>query len=56
MAESPSSDAFDPEVWATKDFTERTRISCEGFVQEGIGLPWVGYVYHALKVILFVGG
>ena len=22
MAESPSSDAFDPEVWATKDFTD----------------------------------
>jgi hypothetical protein len=56
MAQGPPSDAFDPEVWATKDFTERTRISCEGFVQEGIGLPWIGYVYHALKVFLFVGG
>ena len=56
MSDKVLDSEFEPEVWATKGFRERTRLSCEGFVLEGIGLPWVGYVYHGLKLALLVAG
>ncbi|HAC78969.1 MAG TPA: hypothetical protein DCG06_01650 [Deltaproteobacteria bacterium] len=56
MAESNVDPRFEPEAWATLGFSEKVRISCEGYVQEGIALPWVGYAYHALKLALLVAG
>ena len=39
-----------------KGFTELVREGCEGYVLQGIGLPIPAYVFHGLKLALFVLG
>lgn len=39
-----------------KDFTELVRSGCEDYVLKGIGLPIAAYVFHAVKLALFVLG
>ena len=39
-----------------KSFPELVREGCEGYVQQGIGLPMAAYVFHAVKLGLFVVG
>ena len=56
MAASNVDQRFEPEAWAGLGFSEQVRISCEGYVREGIALPWIGYAYHALKLTLLVAG
>ena len=37
-------------------FTELVRAGCEGYVRQGIGLPVAAYLFHAVKLCLFVLG
>jgi hypothetical protein len=37
-----------------KSFTELVREGCEGYVQQGIGLPAAAYIFHAVKLCLIV--
>jgi hypothetical protein len=37
-------------------FTELVRAGCEDYVLHGIGLPIAAYVFHAVKLALFVSG
>src|SRR5262249_46032420 len=39
-----------------KGFTDLVRAGCEGYVREGIGLPIAAYLFHAVKLGLFVLG
>ena len=39
-----------------RGFTELVRAGCEGYVLEGIGLPLAAYLFHAVKLVLFVLG
>jgi len=47
---------FDPGEWAKKDFTERVRIGTNIYVLEALGYPWAAYLFHALKLALFILG
>ena len=38
------------------DFARLVRAGCEDYVLRGIGLPAVAYVFHAVKIVLFVLG
>ena len=49
----------DPESSASRrgpSFTQLVREGCEGYVRHGIGLPVPAYVFHAVKLCLFVLG
>jgi len=39
-----------------KSFSELVRMGCEDFVIKGIGLPISAYVFHGVKLTLFVAG
>lgn len=41
---------------ATRDFTSLVRAGCEEHVLQGIGLPAAAYIFHAVKLVLFVLG
>lgn len=45
-----------PDTTGTRDFTGLVREGCEGYVTQGIGLPIPAYVFHALKLGLYVLG
>jgi hypothetical protein len=47
---------FEPSEWAQKGFTERVRLGTNLYVLQGIGYPAVAYVFHAIKLALFVFG
>jgi Transmembrane protein of unknown function (DUF3556) len=46
----------DPVASRGRSFTELVREGCEGYVQQGIGLPMAAYVFHAVKLGLYVLG
>ncbi len=46
----------DVEPASGKAFTDLVRAGCEGYVREGIGLPIAAYLFHAVKLGLFVLG
>jgi hypothetical protein len=46
----------DPAAGAGKSFTELVRAGCEAYVLHGIGLPIAAYVFHAVKLVLYVLG
>jgi len=46
----------DPAAATGRDFTTLVRAGCEGYVLQGIGLPVAAYVFHAVKLALFVLG
>lgn len=48
--------AFDPTEWSRKEFTERVRIGTNAYVLQGIGYPLAAYLFHAVKLLLFVLG
>jgi len=37
-----------------KSFSELVREGCEGYVTQGIGLPMAAYIFHGVKLCLFV--
>jgi hypothetical protein len=45
-----------PGIPSEQGFTELVRAGCEGYVREGIGLPIAAYLFHAVKLGLFVLG
>jgi len=47
---------FDPTEWSKKDFSERVRIGTNSYVLQGVGYPLSAYVFHAVKLALFVLG
>ena len=47
---------FDPVEWSKKDFTERVRIGTNFYVLNGIGYPLAAYLFHAMRVAVFVAG
>jgi len=54
---TPSGDARPDHVESPKrSFSELVREGCEGYVRQGIGLPVAAYVFHAVKLCLFVLG
>jgi len=48
--------AFDPSEWSKKEFTERVRLGTNAYVLQGIGYPPAVYLFHAVKLSLFVLG
>ena len=58
MSSAPPSaeDRFNPETWYDKDFTKRVKIGSEAFVIGGMGYPILAYVFHAVRLVLFVAG
>ena len=48
--------AIDPAEWSAKAFTERVRIGTNLYVLQGIGYPPAVYLFHAVKLALFVLG
>jgi hypothetical protein len=52
----PAEANFDPEAWARMGFRERVKLSCEGFVQGGVGYPAAVYIFHGVKLVLFILG
>src|SRR5438445_3730867 len=47
---------FDTDEWSKKDFTERVRIGTNAYVLQGLGYPLAAYLFHAVKLLLFVFG
>jgi len=47
---------LDPVEWSRKDFTDRVRIGTQAYVAGGIGYPLAAYLFHAVKLSLFVLG
>src|SRR5262245_8845786 len=41
---------------ADTDFTELVRAGCEDYVLKGIGMPIAAYIFHAIKLSVFVLG
>src|SRR5262245_37463297 len=39
-----------------KGFSDLVRAGCEGYVREGIGLPIAAYLFHGVKLVVFVLG
>src|SRR5262245_41753885 len=56
MSSRPAGAAFDPTEWAKKEFTERVRLGTNAYVLQGIGYPPAAYLFHAVKLSLFVLG
>ncbi len=56
MSEPTAEATFDPAAWAKKDFTERVRIGTNMYVLQGLGYPLAAYLFHAVKLCLFVLG
>jgi len=47
---------IDPVEWSKKDFTARVRIGTQAYVAGGIGYPLAAYLFHAVKLSLFILG
>ena len=47
---------IDPAEWSRKGFTERVQVGTNAYVLRGIGYPLPVYVFHAVKLALFVLG
>jgi hypothetical protein len=56
MSSRTAGAAFDPTEWPKKEFTERVRIGTNAYVLQGIGYPLATYLFHAVKLSLFVLG
>ena len=52
----PVAAEFEPAEWSKKDFTERVRVGTNLYVLEGLGYPLPVYLFHAVKLVLFVLG
>jgi hypothetical protein len=55
MAEAAET-TFDPDEWARMGFGERVKLSCRAFVQGGVGYPPAIYIFHGVKLLLFILG
>ena len=58
LAMNPSTDQAGSSAvpGSSNGFTELVRAGCEDYVLKGIGLPAAAYVFHAVKLGLFVLG
>ena len=56
MSSRTTGAAVDPTEWSKKEFTERVRIGTNAYVLQGIGYPPAVYLFHAVKLALFVLG
>ena len=56
MSSRTGEPVFNPTEWAQKEFTERVRIGTNAYVLQGIGYPLAVYLFHAVKLLLFVLG
>jgi len=56
MSARPATARLDPVEWSRKDFTERVRLGTNAYVLEGLAYPFPVYLFHAVKLILFVLG
>ncbi len=56
MSSRSTGAAFDPTEGSTKEFTERVRLGTNAYVLQGIGYPPAVYLFHAVKLSLFVLG
>src|SRR5262245_8455318 len=56
MSSRSTGAAFDPSEWSKKEFTERVRLGTNAYVLQGIGYPPAVYLFHAVKLSLFVLG
>jgi Transmembrane protein of unknown function (DUF3556) len=56
MSSGNAAVAFDPVEWSKKDFTERVRIATNFYVLNGLAYPYWVYLFHAVRLALFVAG
>ncbi len=58
MGDAPVADEKEvaAEGSSAAQFARLVRAGCEDYVLRGIGLPWVAYAFHAVKLVLFVLG
>jgi Transmembrane protein of unknown function (DUF3556) len=47
---------FDPVEWSKKDFTERVRIGTNFYVLNGLAYPYWVYLFHAVRLAIFIAG
>ena len=51
-----SENPFAPATWARKDFSERVRIATNFYVRNGLAYPLWVYLFHGVRVCVFVAG
>ena len=56
MSPEPINPDFDPVEWPKRSFTERVRIGTNFYVLNGLAYPYPVYLFHAVKVAIFVAG
>src|SRR5215475_4790197 len=47
---------FERAEWAKKDFTERVRIATNFYVLKGLAYPYWVYLFHAVRLAIFIAG
>src|SRR5262245_6404722 len=47
---------FEPAEWAKKDFTERVRVGTNFYVLNGLAYPYWVYLFHAVRLAIFIAG
>ncbi|MGE0534847.1 MAG: DUF3556 domain-containing protein [Pirellulales bacterium] len=52
----PSEPAFEPAQWAKLNFAERLKVSTRDYILRGCAIPLPAYVFHAVKLALFIAG
>ena len=52
----PAEPAFEPASWAKLDFAERLRVSTRDYILRGCAIPLSAYLFHAVKLAVFVAG
>jgi hypothetical protein len=52
----PTPPPYDPLAWCKQPLDERGRQVCAAWALQGYGTPISGFVFYALKLVLYVGG
>jgi len=56
MSSESAAANFDPGEWSNKSFTERVRIGTNFYVLNGLAYPFWVYLFHAVRVAIFIAG
>ena len=54
--ETKGEPSFEPDTWATMDFSERVNFACHNYIDNGMNTPIIAYVFHAIKIVLLFLG
>lgn len=51
----PALPDLDLDDWAARPEAERVRLMCESWAMQGFGAPTIAYLFHLLKIALYIG-